>query len=261
MGVTGSSKVRGACGCMCACYLSGMYVRTCVYVTGVCGHLVLQSGGVGSGCMYTRVQALGVSCTGARVQRCADVKVWGAVCGWRQCACVRGSCLCEAVSSQPGLEGCFPRPGCCLNRGHQHEHMRRGSEAHSWALTHTDAQGQTYPPLSSLFLSPGVSGFQRSLHEDCLLCSSPHPPACASSNTVMPSRQLCGGSCLNRLKADGWVEIRCCPPGSEEAAPLLWPGHRLRQMDNPPSPFSTPPHRVWGWAGTPPRRGVLAGSS
>lgn len=90
--------------------------------------------------------------------------------------------------------------------------MRRGSKAHSWALTRTDVQGQTYPPLSSLFVSRGVSGFQRSLHEDCLLCSSPHPPARASSNAGMPSRQLCGGSCLGHLKADGWAWDLLPPP-------------------------------------------------
>lgn len=130
---------------------------------------------------------------------------------------------------QPRLEGCFPRPECCLNRGHQRKHMRRGSKAHSWALTHTAAQGQTDPPLSSLFLSPGVSGFQRSLHEDCLLCSFPHSQP-VPFQTVMPSRQLCGGFCLGHLKADGWARIRCHPLGVRRWL-LLVPGHRLKQMD------------------------------
>lgn len=90
----------------------------------------------------------------------------------------------------------------------------------------TDPHGHTRtdrPALSSFLLSPGVSGFQRSLHEDCLLCSFPPLPAGASPYTVMPSRQLCGGSCLDQLKTDGWARIHGCPPGSEEAAaPWAW---------------------------------------
>lgn len=54
-------------------------------------------------------------------------------------------------------------------------------------------------------------------------CAVPPTPSHASSNTGMPSRQLCGGSCLDHLKADGWARIHCYPPGSEEAAaPWAW---------------------------------------
>lgn len=128
--------------------------------------------------------------------------------------------------------------------------MDRGFRAHRWALTHTEAQGQTYQPLSSLFLSSGVSGLQRSLlHEDCLLRSTPTPD-CASSSTVMPSRQLHGGSCLDHLKADGWAGIRCHPPGNEEAALLLRPGYRLRQMDR----LSRCPHAGPGGVPVPQQR-------
>lgn len=238
--------IRHVCADVCACH-------RCVLPPGSA-----EWGGCRE-CVDAQVQGPGGElhvCEGAVSRRCEGVG--GVACGCRQCArvcvcvCGGGSCLGEAASLQPGLEGCFPRPGCCWNRGRPHEHTRRGSEAHSWALTHTDAQGQTYPPLSSLFLSPGVSGFQRSLHEDCLLCSSPQPPAWASSNTVMPSRQLCGSSCLNHLKADGWVEIRCCPPGSEEAALLLWPGRRLRQMDEPPFPVLHTPSQGLGVGRHPP---------
>lgn len=98
-----------------------------------------------------------------------------------------------------------------------------GTDPHSH--TRTDR-----PAPSSLFLSPGVSGFQRSLHEDCLLCRVPPRAAHASSDTVMPSRQLRGGSCLDHLKPGGWARICCHPPGSKEAA-APGPGHRLRQMD------------------------------
>lgn len=130
---------------------------------------------------------------------------------------------------QPGLEGCLPRPECCWNRGHQRKHTRRGSKAHSWALTHTATQGQTdppRPPSSSLLASVVFKG--ASMRTVC--CAVPPLPAHASSNTAMPSRQLCGGSCLDHLKADGWARICCHPPGSEEAA-APGPGHRLRQMD------------------------------
>lgn len=155
------------------------------------------------------------------------------------------------------MEGSFPRQGCCSSRGRGLEHMRRGCKAHSWALTHTDAQGQTYPPLSSLFLSPGVSGFQRSLREDCLLCSLPPAPARASSNTAMPSRQLCGGSCLDHLKADGWAGIRCRPPPPRErggsSAPLA--GHWLRQMEC----LSQHPHMGSGGGQAPRQQGGSSG--
>lgn len=119
-----------------------------------------------------------------------------------------------------------------------------------------DVRGQTNPPLSSLLVSPGVSGFQRSLHEDCLLCSSPHPPARASSNTGMPPRQLCGGSCLDHLKADGWAGICCRPPRERGGgtAPSAW-----AQEETDGLPVSTPRRGVWGWAGTT-GRGALAGS-
>lgn len=58
----------------------------------------------------------------------------------------------------------------------------------------------------------------------------PHSQPMALQTHLTPSRQLCGGSCLNHLKADGWARICCRPPGSEEVA-APGPGHRLRQMD------------------------------
>lgn len=90
-----------------------------------------------------------------------------------------------------------------------------------------------HPPSAS---APGVSGFQRSLQPPASVrtmgSAAPPPLSPGSSNTVMPSRQLCRGSCLNHLKADGWAGTGCRPPGSEEAALLLRPGHRLSQMDS-----------------------------
>lgn len=106
---------------------------------------------------------------------------------------------------------------------------QRGSKARTWALTHTATQGQTdppRPPSSSLLASVVFKG--ASVRTVC--CAVPPLPAQASSNTLMPSRQLRGGSCLDHLKADGWARICCHPPGSEEVA-APGPGHRLRQMD------------------------------
>lgn len=114
-----------------------------------------------------------------------------------------------------------------------------GAPRRSQALTHTDAQGQTDPPLLSLLASVVFRGASMK----AVFSAEPQPPACVSSNTVMPSRQLCGGSCLDHLKADGWAGIRCCPPptpGSEEAALLLRPGRAQAETDG--QLVSTPPH-------------------
>lgn len=106
-----------------------------------------------------------------------------------------------------------------------------------------------HPPSAS---APGVRGFQRSLQPPAsvrTVGSAAPPPLCpGSSNTVMPSRQLCRGSCLNHLKADGWAGTRCRPPGSEEAALLLRPGHRLSQMDS----LSQHPRTGFGSGQAPP---------
>ena len=96
--------------------------------------------------------------------------------------------------------------------------------------------------------APGC-GFSRgtTARSVSLSWGSAEPPAPSpqpvSSNTVMPSRQLCGGSCLDRLKADGWAGICCHPPtlGIEEATLLLRPGWAQAETDG--QPVSTPPHR------------------
>lgn len=69
-------------------------------------YLALQRGVGCDGHAYARTGTLGCRYTCARVHCSADVKVWGpCVRECRQGACVRGSCLCEPVSMEPGLEG------------------------------------------------------------------------------------------------------------------------------------------------------------
>lgn len=73
------------------------------------------------------------------------------------------------------------------------------------------------------------------------------------------SRQLCG-SCLDLPKADGWAGSCCRPPGSEEAALFLRPGHRQRQMNrlSPQSPLGRHPQQRSS-SGQPPSRGLSKG--
>lgn len=119
-----------------------------------------------------------------------------------------------------------------------------GTDPHSH--TRTDRPAPVLPlPLLASVVCKGAS-----MRTVC--CAVPHSQP-MPLQTVMPSRQLCGGSCLDHLKADGWARICCHPPGSEAAAP--GPGHRLRQMDC----LSGHPHMESG-SGQAPSVGLLAGS-
>lgn len=127
----------------------------------------------------------------------------------------------------------------------------KGSKAHSWALTHTDAQGQTYPPLASLFLSPGVSGFQRNLHEDCLLCIPPPPP----SPCLFKHRDALQAALWRPLplpSEDRWVGWDPLPPPREQGCGSAFPSWAQTKTDGPP--VLTPPAQDLGVGRHPPQR-------
>lgn len=131
--------------------------------------------------------------------------------------------------------------------------LLKGPKAHSWALTHT----RTGVPAPGLPLPLSWrQWFSKEPPPGLFAVQSPHPLSRSSSNTVMPSRQLCGGSLLDHLKADGWAGSCGRIPRREEAALLLRPGHRLRQMD-----CLSPYLRRGSESGLAPlRRGILVGS-